>query len=195
MNVEPVLVVVHGLPCSGKTTVARRLRQEFGLTFFEKDGVKERLFDSLGWSDLDWSRKLSRASKAVLYYVIEEELKSGHSLGVECNFWPPEDNEHFLAIASRVPCSVLQILCWAPGEELVSRFLGRTGLRHPGHGDQTLLDDIRQYLLQGKADPLEIGGELIELETTYIDEIDYVSLFAKIRRYAPSLAAASSNRA
>jgi predicted kinase len=189
MNELPVLVVVHGLPCSGKTTVARRIKEEFILPFFEKDGVKERLFDSLGWSDLDWSRKLSQASKAVLYYVIEAELKTGRSLGVECNFWPPHDNEPFQAIASRVPHTVVQILCWAPGEELVTRFLGRTGLRHPGHGDQNLLDDIRKYLLQGKADALEIGGVLIELETTRIDEIDYEDLFTKIRVIAPALSA------
>jgi predicted kinase len=189
MNELPVLVVVHGLPCSGKTTVARRLKQEFKLPFFEKDGVKERLFDSLGWSDLGWSRQLSRASKAVLYYVIEEELKSGRSLGVECNFWPPDDNEHFKAIASRVPHSVVQVLCWAPGEELVSRFLGRTGLRHPGHGDQVLLAEIQKNLLQGKAQPLDVGGELIELETTWIDEVDYAGLFAKIRGYVPALGA------
>jgi predicted kinase len=187
MNELPVLVVVHGLPCSGKTTVARRIKQQFGLPFFEKDGVKERLFDSLGWSDVGWSRKLSQASKAVLYYVIEEEIKSGRSLGVECNFWPPEDNEHFKAIASRVPHMTLQILCWAPGEELVNRFLGRTGLRHPGHGDQTLLEEIQKKLLQGKVEPLDIGGELIELETTWIDEIDYAGLFEKIRAHAPRL--------
>ncbi len=82
----PCLVLVNGLPCSGKTTLARQIAKELNLPLFEKDSIKERLFDTLGWSDLEWSRKLSRASKQVLFYIIAEELKAGRSLIVECNF-------------------------------------------------------------------------------------------------------------
>ncbi|MEZ4215058.1 MAG: AAA family ATPase [Myxococcota bacterium] len=41
------LVVVTGLPASGKTSVARRLAKRLGLPVFAKDDVKEQLHDAL----------------------------------------------------------------------------------------------------------------------------------------------------
>ena len=45
------LIIINGPPGSGKTHLGRFLARELWLPYFSKDGVKELLFDSLGWSD------------------------------------------------------------------------------------------------------------------------------------------------
>lgn len=58
----PVLVIVLGAPGAGKTTLARRIAAEIGWPLLVRDDIKEILFDTLGWSDRQWSRKLGGAS-------------------------------------------------------------------------------------------------------------------------------------
>jgi len=91
--VPPLLVVVSGPPGSGKTTLGRRLARDLMFPFVSKDGIKERLFESLGWTDREWSRQLGRASVDLLFYVVEVELSAGRSLVVENAFWKENATE------------------------------------------------------------------------------------------------------
>jgi predicted kinase len=61
------LIVVSGLPASGKTTLAHLLAAELRLPLVGRDDIKERLFESLGWSDREWSKRLGIASWDLLY--------------------------------------------------------------------------------------------------------------------------------
>lgn len=45
------LIIITGLPGTGKTTLGRKLAEEFRLPFISKDDIKEFLFDNLGWKD------------------------------------------------------------------------------------------------------------------------------------------------
>ena len=66
---RPVALVITGPPASGKTTVGRQLAARLQIPFLGKDLFKETLFDSLGWQDRDWSRRLGGASMALLFRV------------------------------------------------------------------------------------------------------------------------------
>jgi 2-phosphoglycerate kinase len=48
---KPMVIVITGPPCAGKTTIARRVAERFSLPWMGKDMVKELLFDALGWQD------------------------------------------------------------------------------------------------------------------------------------------------
>ncbi len=48
------IVVVSGIPGSGKTTLATALGQTMGLSVISKDVIKESLMDTLGTGDNDW---------------------------------------------------------------------------------------------------------------------------------------------
>jgi predicted kinase len=83
---QPTLVVISGLPASGKTTLARRLAAEMRLPLVGRDDIKERLFESLGWSDREWSKRLGGASWDLLYWFVETQLAAGQSCVIESNF-------------------------------------------------------------------------------------------------------------
>ncbi|MFZ4462043.1 MAG: AAA family ATPase [Patescibacteria group bacterium] len=44
---KSLLIIITGLPCTGKTTLGRKLAEELRLPFVSKDDFKELLFDDL----------------------------------------------------------------------------------------------------------------------------------------------------
>ena len=79
----------------------------------------------------------------------------------------------------------MQILCQAEGKELANRYRRRaeTGERHQGHRDKILaqkfnLDEL-SYLYQN---PLDIGGHVLELDSTNFKEENYQELLKTLRK-------------
>jgi glucokinase len=64
------VVLVNGIPGSGKTTLSRSLAAELGFPLLAKDTVKESLFDSLGIVDQAWSRTIGVASMGVIWALV-----------------------------------------------------------------------------------------------------------------------------
>jgi len=162
----PLLIIVTGLPCAGKTLLSRQLADRFNLPYLSKDNIKERLFDSLGWKDRAWSKALSRASIAILFDLMEEILSVNLSIVVDCNFDPKPGEADFRALAERVAFTPLQIQCVADGPILYQRFLERSGKRHPGHVDEQALDGLAPLLLLGRLERMQIGGYYVEVDTS-----------------------------
>jgi predicted kinase len=180
-----LLIIISGPPCTGKTTLGKRLAADLRLPFFNKDGIKEVLFDTLGWKDRHWSRKLGVASYELLYHSVEAILKAGKPLVVESNFANGPATTRFLEMKARYGVETLQIQCITDGEVLFNRFKERaeSGERHPGHVDATTYDEMRDILLKGRLDPLEIGGPLIEVDTTHFAAIDYAGLLSEVQAW------------
>jgi len=178
-----VLIVVSGLPASGKTTMARWLSSELRLPLVCRDDVKERLFDSLGWSDRAWSKRLGRASWDLLYLFAETQLAAGCSCIVESNFSSTGDTRRIADLLDRVRARSVEIHCHAEGEVLVERYVARvsSGERHPGHVDDVTIDEQRERLLAATPSPLELGGRTLLVDTTDPARINYDWLLAEVR--------------
>ena len=181
-DVAPLVILVNGLPATGKTTLARRLGADLRLPLLAKDAIKETLFDTLGWSDRAWSRRLGVATLTLLYKLVEEQLRAGRSCVIECNFTPDRDTQRWRDLAQTYPFTPFQALCVADGPTLYARYCARarSAERHPGHVETLNLDEHRELLLRGRIEPLDIGGALYELDTTDFAAIDYAGLYAAI---------------
>lgn len=137
---QPTLLVVSGPPCSGKSTLARRLRARLGWPLLEKDAFKEALFDTLGTGDADWSRRLSEAAFARQFAAADAILSQGGSLLVVGNF-RAEHHPALAGLAARHHAALTQVACCASPATLATRQAARAaaGRRHPGHADSPAL--------------------------------------------------------
>ena len=178
---KPVLIIVHGRPATGKTTIARELAERLHIPLITKDDIKESLFESLGWSDRAWSRKLGAATYRILMYVAESSLKAGRSLMLESNF-PFESNPEFQALAERTPFHAVQVICQAAPQTISERFERRQGggTRHPGHAAPDLMDEMRRGEHTSPTVPLELLGEVLEIDTNDFQSIDLDSLVERL---------------
>jgi predicted kinase len=179
---KPLVIVISGLPCTGKTTLGKRIARECSVPFFSKDGFKERLFDELGWSDRAWSKKLGLASYKLLFYALEAQLEVGQSCVVEANFYPEFHSQILNDFKQHYQAEFFQIHCHAQPQILLERFRARweSGTRHPGHADNVTLPEMEQLVYQ-KPFRLELAGITWDLDGTNLKTLETDALFAALQ--------------
>ncbi|PKL37025.1 hypothetical protein CVV38_04020 [Candidatus Peregrinibacteria bacterium HGW-Peregrinibacteria-1] len=185
---KTLLLIITGLPCSGKTTLSRKIAKELCIPLISRDHIKESLFDSLGVGDREWSKKLGLASYKVLYQLLDSFLKVGQSVIVESNFNPEFDKDKFLNLQEKYKFSTLQIMCNTDGKILFERFKKRSESdeRHPGHVDDQNYDEFKNVLSKGKLPALDIEGKVLDIDTTDFEGIDYTLILSVIKSVASS---------
>ncbi len=182
---KPLVILVNGLPGTGKTTLARRLAADVRLPVFSRDGIYETLYDALECHSNGLPPLLGSAAFTLLYYVVSSVLAAGQSVIVEGFFGRPElRTAEFLHLQRTYDFEPFQILCNADGAVLLERFLARVGTpeRHVGHRDRDLewIEQNKEHLLQAHLPPLALGGQLVEIDTTTPDRFDYADLLQRV---------------
>jgi predicted kinase len=178
------LVIVTGPASAGKSTLAEYLARELGLPLVTKDGIKEILFDTLGWHDREWSKKLGHASFELLFHFLESQLAAQRPLVVETAFIPKFHTARLLELKEQYSFRPIQVYCTAGDAALFERFQTRvaSGERHPGHVDHlATYEQFVDALQEGKYGTLEIGGSLLQVDTTDWTTVDRKALVEAIR--------------
>jgi len=186
MPSSQTLLIITGYPGTGKTTLSRKLAACFGLLCINKDDIKERMADELGVADREDSKRIGRAAYAVMDHMIEECLRAGLSLIIESNFPAKFYTKKISAMRQKYGFLPIQVLCKADPEELVHRIRGRVerGQRHMAHVELPALESgaYLRDLGDGRIQPLEIGGELIEFPADSFSDAAYEDLCHRLSR-------------
>jgi hypothetical protein len=140
----PLLVVVTGMPSSGKTTVAEALAGQLRLPLIAKDEIKECLYETLGAGDVSWSGRMGAAAYALIFSLARRMLSSGASIIVEANFFRDQEPE----FASLPEHRLLQLLATRRSPSFLSGM--RAGLGTPA---TTMRRRSRSFLIVLKAAP------------------------------------------
>jgi len=161
------VLIITGPPASGKSTLGRQLASGLGLPFLSKDLFKETLFDQLGWSDREWSRRLGGASMALMFRSAAALLEAGQSVALESNFYSEWDTPPLRQLAEKFGCRFVQVVCTASEPTLVERYKERivTGERHLGHTESEPLEETLSRVLNGRWDALDLKGSVIYVDT------------------------------
>lgn len=184
-----VLVLVSGPPGAGKTTLAKQLGAELSYPVIDRDDIKDSLFDSLGWSDREWSMKIGGASWELLFVAAERVIAAGVSVILDSNF---ERGRHpqLRGMAERYPFALVEVYCRTDDIVMAERFRKRweSGNRHPGHTDAyTTEEEYLAALATRDFVPVEESGSVVHVDTTSPESIDLPRIVQQIREAADGL--------
>lgn len=190
------LIIIAGMPASGKSTYARKLSRTLGYPIIEKDNIKEELFDTLGFKCYAEKRQHDVAATAVLLRVADDMLSCGQSLILVNNF-RDDAKDALEKLVKQYDCRCVIVFFGGDNDVFFERYVerDRRGVRHLGHvlqlrfppqeGDELTHDmsreEFRQKFEMLGMDQLEItGGVRINVDATHPETINVEELNAAI---------------
>lgn len=164
---KPQLVIISGPPGAGKTRLARPLAKKMGLPLFSKDAVKEQLADSLADRATAISGPLGRAATLQVFAIAGELLRTGQGVVIEGFFHKGLAETDIAPLLELADTTLVHVQ--ADEALLLSRYEQRASSpdRHPIHNDGDRIGDLKHYLAEGVADPLDLDCHLVVIDTTY----------------------------
>jgi len=128
---RPAIIVVSGLPGTGKTCFCRRLAERLPLVILESDALRKQLFPAPAYSASE-SAYLFRT----IYCLIEELSKKGMPVILDATNLEERHREHIYSIAERVNARLVLVQVEAPPALVRQRLEARVKSTETGnHSD------------------------------------------------------------
>ena len=130
----PDIILVSGLPATGKSHFAHIAGRELGIPVLEKDGFKEVLFDDLGFRCREEKVRLGVAAMDEMYYTAAVLLEAGCPVILDNNF-ENSSIPGLAALKERFGSRVINIRFTGDLDTVYGRFVLRDQdpTRHRGH--------------------------------------------------------------
>lgn len=180
------LIVIAGIPATGKTTYGNKISKELSIPIFSKDKFKEVIYDSIGDDKLEYEqkRRVGITSYSVLYTICEEIMKTGASFIIESNF-TSDSAININELLKKYHYESLVIKFDADIKILHKRFLDREKSleRHPGLLANGIFDDIEKFKeVSNKARNFKLNdGKEILIDTSDFSKIDFGEIMKEIK--------------
>ena len=107
------ILVVSGLPASGKTTLAKKLAHDLAFVHLWRDGLKRPLQDVSAALPNDGRNLVGRAIDQLINTVAAEVLRAGHGVVIDSNFNIAEHGDAIRHLAAEHGRGALKCACGA----------------------------------------------------------------------------------
>ena len=185
-----VCILIAGLPATGKSAFANLLSRELGIPCLSKDGIKESLFDSLGFQSRKEKVRLGEAAYRILLEQAEKILSHGLTVALENNF---EDISRapLMEMLKRTGAKPVTVMFDGDIDTIHARFLKRdqSPERHRGHVVNTRypeteptpyvplsLDAFAAGMEARGYRRFDVGGAKLIVDTTEIASVDWAEV-------------------
>ena len=192
---ERYLILIAGMPATGKATFAEYLSKRLGIPRACKNQVKEILFDHIGFQSTAEKRKLGITSNHILYYMAEAQMRTGGNIILE-NVFHDREKEELTALAKKYSYQILTVLFQGEIEKVYQRYMERemSPARHRGHAALSSypekdrmdscpppipLEEFREWIISMGISQFSLG-ERILVDTTDFTSVDYPKLVKQI---------------
>ena len=148
------VILINGIPASGKSTVTRQLSAAFNLPQLTIDGIKEPFMACFTGIDRTFNRQLGCAAYEVIWSIVGQS-PAGCIWLIDAWFgFQPRDTLQQLLQHAGVE-KVLEVWNHISPELAVSRYASRLQDRKPGHPGEEYLPELAQLAQQ--AEPMRLG--------------------------------------
>jgi len=148
------IVLVNGIPASGKTSLAVELSKRTRWLHLSLDGIKNPFLQLIEGVDRAFNRVLGRASYQAIWSIVAD-APPGSTFIVDAwfGFQPKEVLKDYLIQADVT--YLAEIWCDISGELAAERYAARLDHRLPGHPGKEYLPEL--IALANRAEPMAFG--------------------------------------
>ncbi|ASW08335.1 ROK family protein [Rhizobium sp. 11515TR] len=149
------VILVNGVPASGKSRLAKALSDRTGWPVLSLDGIKDPFLQHIGPVDRDFNRTLGKASYQAMWSVIAD-APAGSTFIIDAwfGFQPKAQLENYID-AAKIE-HVAELWCKVPGTVAGERYASRLKERLPGHPGAEYVPEL--ITLADRAEPMGCGA-------------------------------------
>ena len=164
------LVMINGVPASGKSGLSHALSEKTGWPVLALDTIKNPFLELIETVDRPFNRILGRASYKSIFSIIGESAP-GSTFIVDAwfGFQPLEVLREHIARAGVT--GVVEVWCHAPPDVIGHRYLTRSSQRLAGHPGAAYVPELME--LAHRAEPCRLGP-VLPVDTTTPLRVDMI---------------------
>jgi len=184
------LIVIEGYLASGKSTFARLLSEELNIPYFIKDTLKIALCESINITTREEGSRFSVVTFDAMMYVTERLMEVGYPIIIEGNFVPfgikkKDESSVIKALVKKYEYSTLTFKFKGDAAILYDRYIERENSPERGEANRDFeVISYEKFDNDCKAlEPFNIGGEIIEIDTSDFNRVDFMKYIDKARMF------------
>ncbi|MCF1480973.1 MULTISPECIES: ROK family protein [Rhizobium/Agrobacterium group] len=156
------LVMVNGVPASGKSAVSHKIAGETGWQVLSLDEIKNPFLELIDDVDRPFNRLLGRASYKSIFSIIRDAAP-GTTFIVDAwfGFQPADVLKEHIAMAGIT--QIVELWCHAPAKTIGERYRSRLENRLPGHPGASYIPELIE--LAQRAEPIGLAP-VLDIDTT-----------------------------